>query len=110
MLELFRNKKGFEFFTNWVTILFVAILVLSFLLSIIIINVWVSLLIIIITGVILGHFIFTSKLENRFPYFVLSFAFISGYLIGHRVGNVFILLAAFVGTVYLTNKVLHYTK
>ncbi len=104
------NKKGFEFITNWVFVFFVAILVLSFLLSIVIVNVWVNYLIMIFAAVILGRFIFTSKYGSRFPYYALSFAFISGYLAGHRAGNGFFLLALFIGVMVLTYKVFKATQ
>ncbi len=104
------NKKGFEFLTNWVFVLFVATIVLSFLLSIIVVNVWVNYLIIIFAAVILGHFVFKSTYGGRFPYYVLSFAFISGYLAGHRVGNGLVLLAVFIGVMILTFKVCKATQ
>tara|TARA_B100000315_G_C14434739_1_gene521862 strand:- start:108 stop:443 length:336 start_codon:yes stop_codon:yes gene_type:complete len=104
------NKKGFEFLTNWVLIFFIAILVLSFLLAIVIINVWVTFVIVLFAGVLLGHFIFTSKEGNRFPYYLLSFAFISGYLAGHKVGNAIIILVLFIGAIVATNKVMQYSK
>ena len=111
MLDLKRfNKKGFEFLTNWVLIFFTAILVLSFLLSSVIINLWVSFVIILFAGIILGHFIFTSKHNNRFPYYLLAFAFISGYLVGHRVGNFMLILVLFVGVIIATNQLLQYSK
>ncbi len=104
------NKKGFEFITNWVFIFFVVILVLSFLLSIIIVNVWVNCLIMVFAAMILGRFIFTSTYGNRFPYYVLSFAFISGYLAGHRVGSGFLLVAIFIGVMILTYKIFKATQ
>ncbi len=104
------NKKGFEFITNWVFVFFVAILALSFLLSIIIVSAWVNYLIIAFAAVLLGRFIFTNSHGNRFPYYALSFAFISGYLAGHRAGNGFFLLALFVGAMILTYKVFRATQ
>ena len=101
------NKRGFEFITNWVVIFFVAILVLSFMLSIVITNQWVTYLIVIFAALILGHFIFTSKLGNRFPYYVLSFAFITGYLAGHKAGNWLVILVLFFGLIAGTNKIMH---
>ncbi len=104
------NKKGFEFITNWVIVFFIAILVLSFLLSVIIVNAWVNYAVTIFMGVILGHFFFTSKYGNRFPYYVLAFAFISGYLSGHRAGNGFLMIAMFVGAIFATYKVMKATQ
>lgn len=104
------NKKGFEFITNWVLVFFVAILVLSFLLSIIIVNVWVNYLVIVFVAVTLGRFIFTSTYGNRFPYYALSFAFVSGYLAGHRAGSGFFLLALFIGVMVLSYKVFKATQ
>ncbi len=104
------NKKGFEFITNWVFVFFVAIIVLSFLLSIIIVNAWVNYLIIVFAAVLIGRFIFTGSFGNRFQYYVLSFAFISGYLAGHRVGNGFFLLALFIGMIFVTYKIMKVTN
>lgn len=98
------NKKGFEFITNWVVLFFVAILFLSFALSFIIINQWVNYVIIIFTGLVLGRFIYMSKLGNKLPYFILSFAFISGYLAGHKAGNWVIMAILFVGILMATNR------
>ena len=100
------NKKGFEFITNWVFVFFVAILALSFLLSMIIVSKWVNYVIIVFSAVLLGRLIFMNAYGNRFPYYALSFAFISGYLIGHRVGSGVFLLALFIGVMILTYRVL----
>lgn len=104
------NKKGFEFITNWVIVFFTAIIVLSFLLSMVIVNAWVNYLVAIFVGVVLGHFFFTSKYGNRFPYYVLAFAFISGYLSGHRAGNGFLMVALFVGVIFATYKIMKATQ
>ncbi len=104
------NKKGFGLITNWVVVFFVAILFLSFLLSIIIIKAWINYLIIVFAGIIIGHFVFTSSYGNRFPYYTLAFAFISGYLTGHRAGNWFFLLALFIGVIFVTYRVLKSTQ
>jgi len=98
------NKKGFEFIGNWIVIFFVAIIVLSLLLALVIVNQWVNYIIIIFGGAILGRFMFTSKHGNRFPYYLLSFAFISGYLIGHRAGNWLVMLVLFIVAIAATNK------
>ena len=99
------NKKGFELITNWVAILFFAILILSFLFSMLIVNQWVTYTIVVFVGVILGHFVYTSKYGNRFPYYVLSFGFLLGILVGHRAGNGLIIIALFIGTVFLVNQI-----
>jgi len=104
------NKKGLDFITNWAALLFVATLLLSFLFSAIIINPWVTYTIIIFVAVILGHFLFTSKEGNRFPYYVLAFAFLVGYLIGHKSGNWIIIAVLFIGGMAATNKVLKLTQ
>ncbi len=109
--DVFRlDKRGFGLITNWVVVFFVAILFLSFLLSIVIVNAWVNYLIVIFAGMILGHFVFTSSYGNRFPYYVLAFAFISGYLTGHRAGNGFFLLAIFIGVIFATCKIMKATQ
>ena len=104
------NKRGFDFLTNWVALLFVATLLLSFLFSAIIVNQWVIYTVVVFVSVILGHFIFTSKEGNRFPYYVLSFAFLVGYTIGHKTGNWIVIVALFLTGLFVTNKILRLTK
>lgn len=106
MMNVLRSKKGFELLTNWVAVLFLAILVLSFMLSLVIINQVVIYTIAIFAGVILGHFIHTSKYGNRFPYYLLSFAFLIGFLIGHRAGNGLVITVLFLGVLFATNQIL----
>ena len=104
------NKRGFDFLTNWVALLFVATLLLSFLFSVIIVNQWITYMVVGFVSVILGHFIFTSKEGNRFPYYVLSFAFLVGYTLGHKAGNWIVIVVLFLGGLFLTNKILKLTK
>ncbi|MBS3133533.1 hypothetical protein J4470_05440 [Candidatus Woesearchaeota archaeon] len=100
------NRKGFDFITNWMALLFVAILLLSFLFSAIIVNQWVAYAVVFFAALILGHFLFTSKEGNRFPYYVLAFAFLTGYVIGHKAGNWAVITVLFIAVIAATNKVL----
>ena len=104
------DKKGLDFLTNWVAILFLLILVLSFLLSAVIVDQWVNYVIVVFAGAVLGHFLFTSREGNRFPYYILASALLAGYLAGHRAGNGIVIAALFVGSIAATNKVLKLTR
>lgn len=106
MKHLNKSKSGFEFISNWVLIFFVAILLLSFLLARILINPWVVYLTVLFVGIIFGYFIRKNRSGNRFPYFLLSFAFVSGYLAGHGAGNWFLILSLFIGVMVLTNRIM----
>lgn len=104
------NKRGLDFITNWAAVFFVAVLILSFLLSSVIVNQWVNYAIVVFAGIILGHFLFTGKNGVVFPYYVISFAFLAGYLIGHKAGNGIIIAALFLGIMAATKKALKLTR
>ena len=100
------NKRGFEFISNCVPVFFVAILLLSFFLARIIVNSWVNYAIISFVAVLLGRFIRKNREGNRFQYLLIAFAFISGYLAGHRAGSWFLILPLFIGVMVATNKIM----
>ena len=108
------NKRGFEFISNWVPMFFGVILLLSFFLALILINAWVLYVIVVFVGIVLGYFIRKNRKGNSFPYFVLSFSFIAGYLIGNgtgnRTGHWLVILVLFIGVIFLTNKIIEATE
>ena len=105
-----KGKKGLEFLDNWMLIFFTAILALSFITATVIINQFVSYGIAVFAGLILGHLIFTNKQENIFPYYLIGFAFLTGYITGHRAGSGLLITAAFVITITATYKILKATR
>ncbi len=109
-MEIIKSKKGFEFLTNWVVILFITILIVSFFVSLLVRNIFVSYTAIIIVGVVLGRFVFTATEGNRFPYYVLGFGFVTGWLLGYKVGNLFILLLVYITAFYGSFKIHQLTR
>ena len=108
------NKRGFEFISNWVPLFSGGILLLSFFLALILISPWVTYAIAVFVGIILGYFIRKNREGNSFPYFLLSFSFITGYLVGNgtgnRTGNGFLILFLFIGVMFITNKIMEATE
>ena len=107
---LILGRKGSELLPNFTGVLFVALFVFSFLFSIAVIVPWIHYVVVVFAGAVLGRFFFKSKVNGRFFHLMLSFAFISGYLVGNRAASAFLLLVLFVGAIFVTNKASHLTK
>ena len=103
--ELFKRKEGIEILTNFFVIFFIVILILSFLIAKVLINVWVVYIIVVFVAIVLGNLLYMSRYQNKFPYYCLAFAFLVGTLLGHRVGNVFLITVLFAGIMFASYKI-----
>ena len=79
---MWKSKKGFEFMTAWIWIwLFLAVM-LGIVLGFDIANIWMHFVAVAFVALIIGHFIYTGKYGNCFPYYILGVGFILSYFIG----------------------------
>ena len=80
------NKKA-NLAYNWVEYLFLAVLVLGFILALKVQSAVMSYIIILICGLITGRYAFMLKHKSSFPFYVVLLGFFLGYLFGSYYGN-----------------------
>jgi 4-hydroxybenzoate polyprenyltransferase len=76
-----KNKKA-NLATNWVEYLFIVLLILGLALSLLVTSAALSYLIIIVSGVLCGRYIFQHKASLTLPLYLLMFGFVLGYVLG----------------------------
>jgi uncharacterized membrane protein len=92
------NKKA-SFFENWPEYFFILLLLLGIIISLIVKQVWISYLIIAMSGLITGRIFYNDRHKQIFIVYFITFAYFVGYLIGNHYGlkaNWAILLMFFV--------------
>ncbi|MFH1181881.1 MAG: hypothetical protein V1702_02895 [Candidatus Woesearchaeota archaeon] len=89
-------KKAFEFLTNWVEVSFIILLLIGFLMSLFINNVFLSYGTVLLAGLASGKILYHKKKDNFFPHILLMTGFILGYIIGNKEGSPVLILLLFI--------------
>jgi 4-hydroxybenzoate polyprenyltransferase len=89
-------KKAFEFLTNWVEVFFIILLLIGFLVSLFINNLYLSYGVVLLTGLASGKILYHKKKDNFFPHLLLMSGFILGYIIGNKEGTPVLILLLFI--------------
>ncbi len=97
---MWHNRRGMEVLANWVLLWLLGLLIGGFLMGLFTRSAALAFIIIFAGGAIIGHFVFTAKDGNRFPYYVLGASFIIGWLIGTR-HNYGLLLLVYVLSIFI---------
>lgn len=80
------NKKA-NLAYNWVEYLFVALLIIGFILALKVQSAAMSYIIIFLCGFITGRFAYKLKNKSAFPFYVVLLGFFLGYLLGSYYGS-----------------------
>lgn len=84
---------------NWAEVLALLFMVLGFVVSILMFNIWLSYLSVILAGAITGRIYYMKKhTEPIFPFILIISGFLIGYLLGGVWVNRFIILILFLGS------------
>lgn len=98
------KKAGFGLITNWIESSFVILLVAGFVLGKLIIDASFSFLLLTAAGLVVGRLVYLKRENDPLPFKAISTAFLFGFIFGHRVGNGFLLVAAFSAAAFLSYK------
>ncbi|MFH1642011.1 MAG: hypothetical protein ABIC04_03870 [Nanoarchaeota archaeon] len=85
-----------EFFKSWAEVMFFALLVIGFLFSLLTPSAVLSYALIFCAGMMGGRLIFERKDKLQFPYYLMIFGFLIGYLLGAFYGNRNVIVILFV--------------
>ena len=84
-MKMLRNKKGYSVYKDWAEMGSILLLVVGFLLSVLADNVFVTYLILVIAGFLVGRVFYFRKKNVRFPFFIIVAFFLLGYFIGVKI-------------------------
>ena len=91
------NKKA-DFAYNWVEYLFIALLIVGFILALKVGSAVMTYIIISLCGLMSGRIFYRIRKNPQFPFYVIIIGFLLGYLLGSYYGNkkiIFILFFVF---------------
>lgn len=94
----------FEFYKNWMELLFLALMVIGVLIALSAPSAAISYLIIFLSGMFAGRLIYERKNKLQLPYFMIIAGFVVGYLLGVYYGSRRIVIALFVIGAVLSYK------
>ena len=94
-------RKG-GFFESWVEPFFLGLLIAGFVLGKLLLDTFISYLIIAIAGLIAGRLAYVKRENDPVPFYALSLSFLFGLLLGHRVGNGFMMILLFAAAAALS--------
>lgn len=98
------RKEGLVFFESWVEVSFFAFFALGFVLGKLLLDLMGSYLIIAAAGLIIGRLIYLRRENDPVPYYGIGAAFLTGFLLGHRVGAGIALLIIFAAAAFLSYR------
>lgn len=89
------KKGGFDALANWVELSFFGMLIAGFVLGKAVVDITFAHVLVATAGLIAGRLVYVKRQNDPVPFQAISLAFIIGYLIGHRTGNGFVIIAVF---------------
>lgn len=89
---------------NWVEYLFMALLVLGFILALKVSTAAMSYIVIFLIGLISGRFVYKLRKNMTFPLYVVLIGFLLGYLLGSFYGSKKIIFVMFI----IGNTIIYY--
>jgi len=84
-MRILESKKGIEMVDQWVELLMFTLLIISFALSVSIGSLVFNYIVVFIFGLMSGRFLYYRR--KTFPFYLIVFGGIVGYLIGVRYGS-----------------------
>ena len=94
------GKGGF--FESWVEPAFFGLLVVGFVLGKLLLDTVVLYFIIVLAGLIAGRLAYIKRENDPAPFYAISLSFLFGFLLGHRVGNGFMMILLFAAAAALS--------
>lgn len=98
------RKGGFVFFESWAEASFFALLAIGFVLGKLVVDLAASYMIIAAAGLIIGRLIYLRRENDPVPHYGIGAAFLTGFLLGHRVGAGIALLIIFASAAFLSYR------
>src|SRR3989338_927911 len=89
------GKAGFE--VLWLEVSFSIMLVLGFVLGKLVVDQAFNYIALTAAGIITGRLSYVKKDDDPLPFKAIGIAFLAGYLLGHRAGSGWVMLAVFAG-------------
>ena len=103
-MKLLKNKKGMDLYETWVEWSGLLILIGAVLLSLVSRNMYVTYLIILASGMIVGRMFYNLRYQPKIIFVIFSIAFLLGFLLGsfiRQLGNPRFIVVIYLVGIYI---------